>query len=192
MANKVNFGLKNVHYAVITETVQSDGSIKSTYGTPKAWPGAVSLNLAQSGSSSDFYADDRAYYHLNGNAGYDGTIETAKIPDEMLTEVFGQIKDSTSKNVAEFADIEAKYVALMFEVNGDESARKYCFYRVSIGRPEVAAETATDAKAVKTQTCNISASARPDDYVIKTFADADSTNYANFYESVPEAPARAS
>ena len=41
-ANKVKFGLKNVHYAVLDET---DGA--ASYGTPVAVPGAVNLNLSQ-------------------------------------------------------------------------------------------------------------------------------------------------
>ena len=39
--NKVEFGLRNVHYAVITEG--DDGAI--TYGTPTKIPGAVSITI---------------------------------------------------------------------------------------------------------------------------------------------------
>ena len=38
--NKVMFGLKNVYYASVTV-----GTNSVTYGTPIAWPGAVSLSL---------------------------------------------------------------------------------------------------------------------------------------------------
>ena len=40
--NKVKFGLKNVHYALLQEG--EEGAI--TYGTPVPMPGAVSMSLA--------------------------------------------------------------------------------------------------------------------------------------------------
>ena len=60
MANKVKFGLKNVHYAVVTETV-TDGVISISYGTPKRIPGAVNLTLDAAGEPVEFYADDIVY-----------------------------------------------------------------------------------------------------------------------------------
>lgn len=48
--NKVTFGLKNTHYAVITD----DGK-KITYGTPAALPGATKLTLDASGNSIEFF-----------------------------------------------------------------------------------------------------------------------------------------
>ena len=57
MSNKIKFGLKNVHYAVVTET---DGEI--TYDTPKPIRGAVNLTLDAAGESVQFYADDSVYY----------------------------------------------------------------------------------------------------------------------------------
>ena len=43
-SNKVKFGLKNVHYALVTET-ESGGVITSSYATPVAWKGAVNLEV---------------------------------------------------------------------------------------------------------------------------------------------------
>ena len=51
-ANKVKYGLKNVHYAVATET---GGTL--TYATPVPIPGGVSLTLEPKGEKAEFYAD---------------------------------------------------------------------------------------------------------------------------------------
>lgn len=41
MANKIKFGLKNVHYAVATETFDAVTGWATTYGTVKAWTGEI-------------------------------------------------------------------------------------------------------------------------------------------------------
>ena len=75
-SNKVKFGLKNVHYALLTD---GDGTI--TYETPVPIPGAVSMSLAPQGETNTFYADNIAYYVSTANTGYQGDLEIAVIPD---------------------------------------------------------------------------------------------------------------
>ena len=75
MANKIKYGLKNVHYAVITE--DEDGSI--TYGTPKRIPGAVNLTLEPQGEQAEFYADDMRYFSAFANSGYSGSLEVPRV-----------------------------------------------------------------------------------------------------------------
>ena len=58
MANKVKFGLSNVHIAPITAV--SGASI--TYGEPFAIKGAVNLTLDPEGESADFYGDNTKYF----------------------------------------------------------------------------------------------------------------------------------
>ena len=48
MPNKVKYGLKNVHAAILTETT-TDGVTSYSYGTPKPVPGAVSISLEAQG-----------------------------------------------------------------------------------------------------------------------------------------------
>ena len=187
--NRVSFGLSNMHYAVVTETVQDDGSIKTTYGTPKAWNGAVNLDLSQEGSLDNFYADDMAYYTVASNAGYSGSFESALIPDDIYTEVFGMVKGEDG-TTAEYSDAETKYIAIMFEVSGDAQKRKFCFYRCMLTRPNVGSSTTTDTKEVKTQSVDIKISPRPDDRLVKVYADDDSASYATWYDAVPVPSAR--
>ena len=77
MANKVQYGLKNVHYASVTV-----GTNSVTYGSPKAWPGAVSINLSAEGDTNDFYADNVKYFTAIANNGYNGDFESAMIPED--------------------------------------------------------------------------------------------------------------
>ena len=63
--NKVKFGLKNCHYALVT--LAEDGKV--TFGTPVAMPGAVSLSRDAEGETEPFYADESVYYMVSDNNG---------------------------------------------------------------------------------------------------------------------------
>src|SRR5690554_2256961 len=91
MANKVNFGIKNVHYA--TFTVGPDGTI--TYDTPVRIPGAVELSLEPRGEMVEFYADNTLYYSASNNQGYEGTLSIALIPEQFAMDALGEEKDET-------------------------------------------------------------------------------------------------
>lgn len=182
--NKIVFGLSNVHYSVVTETLGDDG-YTSSYGPIKAWPGAVNLSLAADGNQKDFFADDMTYVSLIGNAGYSGSLETALIPDDIYTEVLG-FKRANGGGIAEFNDAVAKSIALMYEVQGDKAKRRYVFYKVSLTRPNEDAETVTEDKEAKTQTVDIKASARPDDGLTKYKVEEGDADYADFFKNIVE------
>lgn len=188
MANKVKFGLKNVHYAAVTEAADAQtGAITSTYGTPKAWPGAVSISLDPSGENAPFYADDSVFFDASVNNGYTGTLEIADIPEDMETDVFGYTKDATSGIVVEKSTSTRKYVALLFEFKGDAENRRFCFYRCSIQRPSVASSTTTDTIEPSVDSVAITVTPRPDDDVVKAKANYSDAAYANWYSTVPDA-----
>ena len=87
MENKVRFNLKNVHYAILTETVNTLGVTTYSWATPVAVKGAVSLDLSQEGEVSPFYADGITFYRSVSNNGYSGSLEMARYPDQMLQDV---------------------------------------------------------------------------------------------------------
>lgn len=188
-ANRVKFGLKNVHYAIVTETLNpGDGTITSTYGAVKAWPGAVNLTIDAAGSDdTNFDADDGIYYVIAGrNNGYTGTFESAIIPEDVEVDVLGHALDDNGVIVENKDDIR-KYIAFMFEVNGDAEARRYLFYRCMLNRNSVNASTITsDGATPQTDTVNITIAPRPDDGLVKTKtgASVDSTVYNNWFNGV--------
>lgn len=187
-ANRVKFGLKNVHYAICTETVGVSGTT-TTYGTMKAWPGAVNLSLDPAGSDdTNFDADDGVYYVIQGsNSGYTGTFESALIPEDVETEVLGRTTDTNGVIIENQNDVR-KYVALAFEVDGDQKATRHLLYRCMIARPSTTAATKTSdgGNTPQTESVNFTATARPDDGKIKakTSATVSTSTYEGWFSAV--------
>lgn len=189
-ANKVHFGLKNVHYALITYTAGVP-----SWGTPKAIKGAVNLNLAKEGSDTDFYADDVKYFHIAGNNGYTGTLEMADFPADMRKDLWNQTITSTGKMLVEDVNAQPAEFALMFETDGDISPDRFCFYRCVASRPDVTGATKADSTEVQTQSCDITvmpvidptASSPINGKVYyRTTADTPTATFAAFYSAVDD------
>lgn len=181
--NKVVFGLKNVHYAIITGTTESTG--RPTYSTPKAVRGAVNLSLSPDGDTNDFYADNIKYYTTVTNQGYSGDLEIARIPDEMLVEVFGFTKGSTSKVLTEDSSVEPKEFALLFQIDGDDDDELHVLYRCTATRPEINGATATESKEPQTATISLTVAATADGLVrARTTSETPSSTKSGWFTSV--------
>lgn len=179
--NKVRFGLKNVHWAEITE--MSDDGIP-TYGTPNRLPGAVSISFDAEGETEPFYADNIAYYIINNNAGYSGDLEVALIPTEFATGVLGEVLDDNGVLV-ESNTAEVKQFALLFEFDGDKKAIRHVLYCCSVSRPGTEGGTNEDTKNVATETLSFTASALSNGLVkSKTSESTKDETYSAWYDSV--------
>ena len=180
--NKVRFGLKNCHYA--KATFDEDGSV--TYAKPVRLPGAVSLSMDPEGENENFYADDVVYYVLNNNAGYEGDLELALIPEEFLKDILHEEEDANGV-LAENANTTFERFALLFEFTGDQNAIRHVLYCCSASRPSMEGETKEDEKEVKTEELSIIASALANGYVkAKTSVNTSQEVYDNWYEAVYE------
>lgn len=188
MANKVKFGLKNTHYAIVTEEYSEETGVwTSSYGPVKAWPGSVNMSLSAEGGDEPFYADDITYFMTSSNLGYSGDFESALVPDDVHEDVFGEVRDE-NQLLVESSTQTKKYIALLFEVNGDSKANRYCFYRCMLTRPNVEGSTKTDTTEPKTESVSINALPRIDaDHIVKCVADSKTTTqvYNDFFKSVP-------
>ena len=153
--NKVQFGLKNCYYAVMTP------GTTPTFATPVKIPGGVNLNLNASGEISKFYADNMIYFQSDDHAGYDGSIEFARIPDVMRKDVFGMTEGSTSHVLTEKSSDSTKPIALLFQIDGDDQEELYVLYNVACSRPGIASGTIQGTKEPVTASINISAAPLP-------------------------------
>lgn len=180
--NKVEFGLRNLYYAVVTET-EEDGL---TFGTPKKWPGAVSITMDKSGDMVRFKADDVDYYTSPNNQGYEGTLTVALVPDSFKEEVLGEKKTENGVMI-ESTDAKIKRVALMFEFQGDKKAIRHLLYYCSVDRPSVASTT-KDSGEPNTVELAIVASPRPDNNVVKakTTEEINAELYDSWFTKVYE------
>ena len=191
--NKVKFGLKNVHYALVTETVATDGSgaITSTYGSLKALAGAVSLSMSSSASKSVFRADNSDYYISYGEGGYEGDLEVARVNEDFLKDVLGYVEDDDKILVeAGSAFKTTNYFALVFEFNGDAQATKHCLYKCSASRPDIASQTTGENGSTDPQTETITITAVPradnDKYIHLQTQDSTTTAVIEaWYSAVP-------
>lgn len=186
---KIKYGLKNVHYALVTETTQS-GVTTSSYGTVTPWPGAVNMSLQASQDKTVFRADNEDYYISYGDGQYNGTLETAIIP-ESLKEDLGWVKRDDDEVAVESAEDYkvTKYIALLFEFDNDEKAARHVLYKVSISRADLAGQTTGEGGTITPQTETVNLTAVPradDDRYIHAYADkeSDDTVYGGWYSDV--------
>lgn len=192
MANKIKYGLKNVYYAVAT--IADNGT--ATYDTPVAIPGAVNLSLSAEGENTTFWADNIAYWVGNGNAGYSGDLEIARVPESFKTDVLGMIEDNKGC-LAEDFNAEIVHFALLFQFEGDVKATKHVMYNCTCGRPEVAGSTKNESIEPQTETLPIAATSiynaalQKDIVKCEAGEDADTTTYSGWTSAVYQ-PAGAS
>jgi phi13 family phage major tail protein len=177
MADKVKYGVRKVHYALMTTM--------GTYSTPVAMPGAVSLSLSPSGELSPFYADDIRYFVAMANNGYDVDLELAYVPESFLTDIMGMVQDSTAKVIYEKSDVQPKPFALLFEEEGDVSGTKFVLYNCTANRPNHNLATKEDAINPQTQSLTIYASPLDSGEVFaETKSDTTTTVLNGWYSSV--------
>lgn len=178
---KVKFGLKNVHYAMLT--TGEDGKV--TFGTPKRISGAVSMSLEAQGETETFYADDVAYYVSVANDGYQGSLEFALITDEFLVDVLGYREDETDHVLVENSMAESKPFALIYEVSNDQKPTRRVFFNCTATRPAENNSTINKTKTPNTESLTLTVAPLADGSVrAKTTDQTPAETYNGWFTKV--------
>lgn len=184
--NKVQFGLKNAHYALWD-------TANGSYKTPVAIPGSVSLSLDAEGDTSNFYADDSIYFSTIKSNGYSGTYECAYLEQQARVDLLGDIQDTTTGLLVETTDAQPNEFALLFEIDGNVNKQAFVLHGCKLSRPSTEASTSEDTVEPNTLSLDFTCTGRDftvlgsTKHVTKTTLENDTEHaaaFAKFYESV--------
>lgn len=128
MANKVLMGFSDLY--VGTFTVADDNTV--TMGSPYHQAGAVGFAPTPSDDQNVFYADNMAYYTTMGNGTYEGDLTVAMFDDAFKKNFLGFV-ELDDGGLAEVKNPVKPQVYIMFEVQGDEAARRVILYNGKLG-----------------------------------------------------------
>ncbi|MBQ9521670.1 MAG: phage tail protein [Oscillospiraceae bacterium] len=175
--NKVRYGLKNVHYALITE---NNGTI--TYGTPEALLGAISISFSATTARKILAADDSYYWVAESLANYTGDMSIAQIPDEFRADCLGEQTDTSGVKYETNAPVTARF-ALLFEFDGDDHKTRHVLYNCTASKPAIAGQTVNPDDgpypSTGTETITITAASRPDTLVKARCKPSDTVTVNN-------------
>lgn len=128
MANKVEFGISNLH--VGTYTVGTTGTV--TLGTPYHQAGAVSFSPEEQSEQNNFYADNVIYWSGYSGGSLEGDLEVAKFDDTFKTQFLGYTA-KTDGGLALIKGATKPNVYIAFEIEGDTEKRRVIMYNASLG-----------------------------------------------------------
>lgn len=150
MANKVEFGISQLH--VGTYTVNEQGV--ATLGTPYHQPGAVSFSPEEQSENNTFYADNIAYWSGYSGGTFEGDLEVAKFSDEFKTQFLGY-KALANGGLANVKGATKPNVYVAFQVEGDAEARRVILYNCSLGVIGREFATIEESKEPATETLGV-------------------------------------
>lgn len=185
MPNKINYGITNVYYSVLTETLGTNGQYTETYGTPKRLIGARAIALSAQNDNVQFPADNNAnYFTQQIFSGYDGTLTMATLSDDFRKDIFGEQED-TNDLVGESLNDQPKAFALMFQFEGDANAVRHVLYRCTAGKPDISSNTKGTTIEPNEIAIPVRAGGRLSDGLVKWKCDSTSaTQYDAWFTAV--------
>lgn len=182
MANKVEFGISNLH--VGTYTVGDNDTV--TLGTPYHQKGAVNFAPEQDAENNVFYADNIAYWSEYTEGPFEGDLEVALFDDTFKTQFLGY-KTLTNGGLAQVKGATKPNVYIAFEIDGDDQHRRCIFYNCSLGTITREYATIEDTKEPATETLGITCTGDNASGVTKATFKPDDAGYSTLF-TAPTAP----
>lgn len=186
MANKVEFGISQLH--VGTYTVSDQGVV--TLGTPYHQPGAVSFAPEEQAESNTFYADNIPYWSGFSGGTLEGDLEVAKFSDEFKTQFLGY-RTLTNGGLANVKNAIKPQCYIAFQVEGDAESRRVILYNCGFGVINREFTTIEDTKEPITETIGVTCTGDNATGVSMASFKPGDTGYATLF-TAPTAPELAS
>lgn len=183
MANKVEFGISQLH--VCTYTVAADNTV--TLGTPYHQKGAVSFSPEESTENSTFYADNIAYWSGYSGGTIEGDLEVAMFDDEFKTQFLGY-RTLADGGLANVKNATKPNVAIFFQVEGDSESRRVALYNCALGAITREYSTIEESKEPATETLGVTCTGDNATGVTMAVYKPADTGYATLF-TAPTAPA---
>ena len=183
MANKVEFGISELH--VGSYTVDDQGVV--TLGTPYHQPGAVSFSPEEQSENNTFYADNIAYWSGYSGGTFEGDLEVAKFSDEFKTQFLGY-RALSNGGLANVKNAQKPNVYIAFQVEGDAESRRVILYNCSLGVIGREFNTIKDTKEPTTETLGVTCTGDNATGVTMASFKPDDAGYATLFTN-PTAPA---
>ena len=185
--NIVSFGLRNVHYAVATQSLE-DGSW--SFGSPVEFPGAQEFTSEVIGGATTVRADDIVVAQLNQNGGRTLTLKVTEVPESFKKDVLGY-KATSEGNLVEITNAPTVTFALGVEYQGDVKARRVWYYLCNVAPINEATKSKTESVEANSITLNINV--RPiaiddNNYTTHRIANKGDGNYDAFLTTAPALP----
>jgi len=185
MANRVEFGISELH--VGTYTVSDQNVV--TLGTPYAQKGAVSFSPEEQQEQNVFYADNSAYWSGYSGGTLEGDLEVAKFDDAFKTQFLGYAA-LTNGGLANVKNATKPNVYIAFQVEGDAESRRVILYNCSLGGINREYNTIEESKEPTTETIGVTCTGDiPTGVTVASFKPGDD-GYDTLF-TAPTAPALA-
>ncbi len=185
MANRVEFGISELH--VGTYTVSDQNVV--TLGTPYAQKGAVSFSPEEQQERNVFYADNSAYWSGYSGGTLEGDLEVAKFDDAFKTQFLGHAA-LTNGGLANVKNATKPNVYIAFQVEGDAESRRVILYNCSLGGINREYNTIEESKEPTTETIGVTCTGDiPTGVTVASFKPGDD-GYDTLF-TAPTAPALA-
>lgn len=181
MANKVEFGISNLHVGTYTE---NNGTV--TLGTPYHQKGAVSFSPEEQSEATNFYADDIIYWSGYSGGTFEGDLEVALFDDEFKSQFLGY-KALKNGGLANVKNATKPSVYIAFEVKGDALKRRVIMYNCSLGGITREYNTIEENKEPTTETLAVTVTGDNNTGVSMATFKPDDAGYDTLF-TAPAAP----